>query len=120
MSGIEGDLVLVAKTSVKSGADVARRGGGNSTIRVDDCGDAGVGRTKHPSVIFNGAHTDHVEVLPGSASVTIPAVVRDIDEHVSSFKNEEANLVCEGRFVTDEGAVVMAAIGKDSAMRTCR
>src|SRR6185437_14655763 len=71
---------------------------------------------KNPAMVFDGAHADHVEVLPGRAGVAVPAVVGDVDENFGSLLGVLANLIGKDGLVADKGAVSMAAGGEDSAM----
>src|SRR5580700_8738136 len=73
IASVEGEVVLVAEVDADAGALVARRGGGDSAEGIDGCGDAGVCGAQDPAVIFDGSHTNHVEVLPTSAGVAVPA-----------------------------------------------
>src|SRR5665213_2317306 len=99
---------------------MAGSGGCHSAIGIDDGSDAGVGGAKDPAVVFDGAHADHVEVLPGSAGVAVPAIVGDVDEDVCALQNKETHLVRKGGLVADEGAVVVAIVGEDGAVGACR
>ncbi len=114
--GVEGEVVLVGEADADAGADVARCGGGDATVGIDGCGDSGVGGTQNPAVIFDGAHADHVEVLPGGAGVAVPAVVGDVDQDFGSLLGELADLVAEDGLVADEGSVGVAAGGEDGAL----
>ena len=116
MSGVEGEVVLVAEVDADAGALVARCGGGDSAVGIDGGGDSGVGGAKDPAVIFDGAHADHVEVLPCGAGVAVPAVVGDVDEDVGALLGELADLVAEDGLVADEDAVGVAAGGEDGAL----
>ena len=62
---------------------------------------------------LDGAHADHVQVLPCGAGVAVPAVVGDIDEHIGSLLGEMADFVAEDRFVADEDTVGVTARRED-------
>ena len=85
VAGVEGEVVLVAEVDADAGSLVARGGGGDSAVGIDGGGDSGVGGAKDPAVIFDGAHANHVEVLPGGAGVAVPAVVGDVDQDIGAF-----------------------------------
>src|SRR5437588_12230648 len=91
-------------------------GGGDSAVGIDRRGDSCVGGAKDPAVIFDGAHANHVQVLPGGAGVPVPAVIGDVDQDVRSPLGELADLVAEDGFVADEGSVGMAVGGEDGAL----
>src|SRR5580704_12762014 len=118
VGGVEGEVVLVAEVHANTGSLVARRGGGDTTVRVDGRGDAGVGGAQDPAVVLDGSHADHVEVLPTSTGVAVPAIVGDVDQNLCAIFDELADLVTEDGLVTDEGAVVVAAKWEDSARGT--
>src|ERR1700757_2024263 len=82
VSGVEGDVVFVTEVDADAGALVAWCSGGDSAVGVDGRGDSGVRGAQNPPMIFDGAHADHVEVLPGCAGVAVPAIVGDVDEDV--------------------------------------
>ena len=109
VGGVEGDVALVAEGDVEAGAAMARSGHGDVAAWVDGGGDAGVGGAQDPAMVFDGAHAHHIQVLPGCAGVSIPAVVGNIDENVRAQIFELTNLISEDGFVADEGAVGMAA-----------
>ena len=88
MGGVEGKVVLVGEVHADAGSLVARSGGGDSAVRIDGRSHSCVGGAKNPAVVFDGAHTDHVEVLPGGAGVAVPAVVGDVDEDVGPLLGE--------------------------------
>ncbi len=88
--------------------DVARRGGDDSAVGRDGCGDSGVGGAENPAVVFDGAHANHVQVLPWGAGVAVPAVVGDVDQNFSAQLGELADLVAEDGLVADEGSVGVA------------
>ena len=114
--GVEGEVVLVAEADPDAGADVARSGGDDSTVGCDGGGDSGVGGAEDPAVIFDGAHADHVEVLPRGAGVAVPAVVGDVNEDFGTLFGEFANLVAKDGLVADEGSVGVAARGEDDSV----
>src|SRR5437868_3884269 len=64
-------------------------------------------------MIFDGAHTNHIQVLPGGARVTVPAIVGDVDQDIRAFPGETADLVAEDGLVTDEDSVGVAPAGED-------
>ena len=78
-AGVEGEVVFEAKEDLHRGAEVARDGLSDAALGIDDSGDAGVGGTEDPAMIFYGTHADHVEVFPRGAGVAVPAVVRYVD-----------------------------------------
>jgi hypothetical protein len=116
MGGVEGQIAFVTEASLDAGANMTRRGGSNAAIRINGGGDAGVGGAKYPAVIFDGAHADHVEVLPWCTGVAIPAVVGDIDEYLRVIFHELADLVAEDGFVTDEDTIGVAIAMEDGAV----
>ena len=116
--GVEGEIVLVAEVDADAGSHVARSGGGDPAVGIDGCSDSGVGGTKNPAVIFDGAHADHVEVLPGGAGVAVPAVVGDVDQDIGALLGELADLVAEDGLVADEDAVGVAVGFEDGALLT--
>ena len=59
--------------------------------------------------VLDGAHAGHVEVLPRSAGVAVPAVVGEVDEDLCTVAGEVADFVAEDGFVTDEGAEPVTA-----------
>ena len=67
---------------------------------------------ENPATIFDGAHADHVEVLPWSAGVAVPGVVADVDEDFGAELGEVADFVGKHGLVADEDAVAMGvAVG---------
>ena len=111
VAGVEGEVVLVAEGDAAAQVRMWRgSGGGDAAVGIDGCGDAGVGGAKDPAVVFDGAHADHVEVLPGGAGVAVPAVVGDVDEDVARLAvGELADLVAEDGLVADKDAVFFVA-----------
>jgi hypothetical protein len=79
----------------------------DAAVGVDDGGDAVVGVAQDPAAVLDGAHADHVEVLPGGAGVAVPAVVADVDEDFGAELGEVAHLVGEDRLIADEDAVAV-------------
>src|ERR1700735_5241817 len=114
--GVEGEVALVGEVDADTGALVGRRGGSDSSVGVDGSGNASVGGAQNPAMVFDGSHTNHVEMLPGSAGVTVPAVVRDVDENVGSLLCEVTDLVAEDGLVADEHAVGVAPGFEDGAL----
>src|SRR5271170_8421459 len=110
---IEGKALFVGEVHANAGSLVARCCGGNSTEGVDGCGHSCVGGTKNPAMVFDGAHTDHIEVLPCGAGVAVPAVVGDVDQDIGPLLGEMADFVAKDRFVADEDAVDVAARSED-------
>src|ERR1700678_4474334 len=115
VAGVEGEVVLVGEVNADAGALVARRSSGDSAVGIDGGGDAGIGGAKDPAMIFDSAHTNHVEVLPGSAGVAVPSVVGDVDEGFGSVLGELTDFVAEDGLVTDECAIGVATGFEDCA-----
>jgi len=63
-------------------------------------------------VILDGPHAGLVQVLGKRATVTIPTIVRNIDENLSSATGEQANLIGENGFVTDEHSEAVISDGE--------
>lgn len=116
MCSVKGDVVLISKACMKRGADVAWRRRSNLAIGINDRSDAGVRCTKNPAMVLDSPHADHVEMLPGSAGIAIPAIVGDVDEHLRSLLNILANLVGKDGFITDESPIGMAVRGEDDTV----
>src|SRR5580704_5332263 len=76
----------------------------DAAVRIDDSGDAAVGVAQQPTVIFDGAHASHVEVLPRCTALAIPSVVGDVHEKLSAIGGQVADLIGKDRFVADEYA----------------
>jgi len=55
-------------------------------------------------------------VLPGSAGVAVPAIVREVDQHLRAETGKLANLVGEDRLIAEEDAVAMAIEAEDLAL----
>src|SRR5207302_6913614 len=95
---------------------MSRGGGGDSAVGIDGRGNSCVGGAENPAVIFDGAHANHVEVLPCGAGVAVPAVIGDVDQDIGALLGEMADFVAEDGFVADEGSVGVAACGEDGAL----
>ena len=59
-------------------------------------------------MVLDGAHADHVEVLPGGSGIAIPAVVGDVDEDFGSILYEAPDFVAKDGFIADKGGVGVA------------
>ena len=49
----------------------------------------------------------HIQVLPRSAGVSIPAIIGDIHEDLRAVARELPNLISKDRLVADEDAVLV-------------
>jgi len=76
---VEGDVAAVSVLGGQRSKGVARDALGDAAQRVDGGGDSGIGVAEDPAAVFYSAHAGHVEVLPGGAGVSVPAVVGDVD-----------------------------------------
>src|ERR1035437_5420831 len=116
MRGVEGDVIAESILSRQGVRLVAWNALAHATVGVDSCRDAVVGVAKNPAAILNGAHARHVQVLPGSAGVSVPGVVADVDQHLGAEAGELADLVGKDRFITDEDSVAVTVQEKDLAL----
>src|ERR1035438_4862906 len=106
---IESEVRLVSVASHQRSQRMPRSRQGHAAPRIDGGGDAIVGVPQYPSVIFDGSHARHIEVLPRSAGVAVPAVVGDVDQYLRPVLRKEAYLVGEDRLIADEEAESVAA-----------
>ena len=81
-------------------------------LRVDRRSNAIVRIQQNPPVILNRSHARHIKVLPRRAGVSIPSIVRNIDEDISPLKREWANLTRENRLIADEDSKRMPIVPK--------
>ena len=102
-------IVFVAEVNADAGSLVAGGGGGDSAERIDRRSDPCVSGTKNPAVIFNGTHTNHIEVLPGGAGVAVPAIVGDVDQDIGSLLRELADENAYARHLAAHGRTHSAA-----------
>src|SRR5450755_4028337 len=109
MGSVEGGYVGQGVGRPQDGADFARDGGHDSSVRVDGGGDAGVGVAQQPAFIFDGPHAGLLQVLGVGAAVAVPAVIGNIDEDLRAVGGELADFVGKNGFVADEHAELVAA-----------
>jgi hypothetical protein len=76
---IEGHIVAETIRGRQRIGLVARDRLADAAIWINRSGGAVVGVTQNPAAIFDRAHPRHIQMLPGSAGVAVPAVVTDVD-----------------------------------------
>ena len=92
---------------------MARHAGGQPSVGIDDGGDAGVGVAQQPAAILDRAHARHIERLPGRAGIAVPAVIRDVDQHLGAALHEQPYLIAKYFFVADEDTEAVTVGRKD-------
>ncbi len=65
----------------------------HASVRINGRRHPRVRIAQQPAVILDRPHPRHVQVLPGSAGVAIPAVVGDIHEYLRSILHEFPHLI---------------------------
>src|SRR5689334_19365495 len=95
---------------------MAGQGGCDPTERIYDCRYFGVGGTEYPAMILDRSHSDLIQVFPRGAGVSVPAVVRYIDQNVGPQSDILSDLVSEDRLITDECTEGVSAAGKNCSM----
>src|SRR6185369_9874055 len=118
MSRVEGHITTESIGRRESVNLMARDALPHATKRIDDRGDAIVGVAQNPAPVLDGPHARHIQVLPGRAGISIPAIVADVDEHLGAKLSEMANLVGEDCLVADEDTVIVPIQSKYLALFT--
>src|SRR5665213_3591936 len=77
------------------------------SIRIDYSCHTVIGSNQYPAIVFNGAHPGHIQVLPGSAGIAIPAIIGNINQNVRALLYKRAYCVGENRLVPYEHSVAM-------------
>src|SRR6516164_4634917 len=101
-ASVEGGVRAEIIGQVGGVADIAAEDAGDIAVRIDGCSYAAVGVADDPSAVFDGADTDHAEVLFGGFGLPEPAVVRDVDQQFSAPRNKGAHFHGVNCFVADE------------------
>src|ERR1022692_5283924 len=109
MTRIEGGTRAESIRCLERGANFARRGGYDSSIRIDGSRHPRVRRREQPAVIFDGAHFGLLQMLVPGAAVAVPAVVRNIQQNLCALQRSLTHLVGKDRLVADERSQVFAA-----------
>src|SRR5579875_464146 len=89
---------------------------GHTPQRVNGRCDPIVCVAQDPPMIFNRAHSRHIQVLPWSAGIPIPAVVRDIDKNLCSIHGKLTHFVGKDRFIADKDSKLMPIGTEDPAI----
>ncbi len=105
--GIEGDIVAKTELGWQRICLMAGNALPHPAIGIDDCGYAVVGVAQNPAAVFDGPHARHVQVLPGSAGVAVPAIVADVHQHLGAQLRKLPHLVGKDRLIADENPVAM-------------
>src|ERR1035437_3634536 len=104
MAGVEGWGFLQRIRRLQLRALVARGLGHHAPQWVNHRRNTGIGIAQQPAIVFHSAHACLVQVLPRSASLAVPPVVRDVDEQFSAVFCELPDFVREDRLVTEKRA----------------
>src|SRR5579872_7492225 len=104
MTSIEGTRIDKRIRRPQSSTGFSRRAGYDASVRIDSGSHACIRIEQQPAVIFDGSHARLFEMLRVGAAVAVPAVVRNIYQHLRSIPNKLANFIRKNGFVADEHA----------------
>ena len=87
---------------------MARRGEDSAAMGINRCSHTSVSVSENPSAILDCSHSRHIQMLPWSSTVSIPAIVGYIDEDLRAVLRECAYLFAKDGLVADEDADTVA------------
>src|SRR5260370_28131138 len=117
MTGVEGLRGDNAIRRQQASALVAGSPRYNPPVRINAGGRARVGITQDPTIVLDGPHPRLIQVLARGAVVSVPAVIRDVDEHLRAVCRKFANFIRKDGFIADKNAEAFVAGIEHS---TCR
>src|SRR5262245_51327422 len=53
-------------------------------------------------MVLDRPHPRHLQVLEWGARVSVPGIVRDVDQHLGAVGGEQPHFIRKDRFITDE------------------
>src|SRR5437868_13847668 len=104
MTCIEGRGVRQGIRSLQNNTHLAGYGGHNASIGVDGSTHSGIGIAQQPARIFYGTHTSLFQMLRVSATIAIPAIVRNIHEYLRPVGGRLPDFVGENGLIADENS----------------
>src|SRR5205823_6714685 len=104
MTGVERCGVRQGIRSLQNNSQLARCRAYDASIGIDRSSYPGVGVAQQPSRIFYRAHTSLLQVLRISATIAIPAIVRNIHEYLGPICGKLPDFIGENGFITNENS----------------
>lgn len=109
-SGIDGQPLSRCYVSRETGLRIQTGSGYDTPERIDDSADSGCRRSQKISAVFHGTNGGHGKMLEGRGTGSVPAVICDRDEKLSTLFYEAANLVGKDDLVAYGGGERNSAV----------